>query len=774
MSYRLRPYQEEIVEKAFKDLAVSGEKPILHSICMGAGKTWVIAELAKRWREKGLGKVLVLTLSKELCLQDYDKLCLVAGEESVGIYSASWKRKETADITVATAQSAYKHPELWKEYSLVVADECLDGDCEVLTPTGWVKFKNYDGKTPIAQFSPENERISFVVPLRFITHKNREVVRFSAQDWSFDATLGHRHLVKKSHWRQKTLESSPSRQLIERIREIETLTLTTSELELSHKKGDTLWFFDRGFVRDTPCTPIERLGIAIEADGTLYRTNSDGTKIWKIEVSKQRKIERLESLLNECGISYRENVIKRPGWEGKGWKNPTNFVFTMPNTETDYKTFASFLSFENIPTDFVDEILFWDGSTSDVSHWDTTRKTEALFVETAAHLCGRNMHLSCYGRKNAKHKPLYRLVDCVHGNDRGVFPAKSLSGLKKSERLYRADVYCVTVPTSYFLVRKNGHIWVTGNCDSLNPDGIAGGLYLHKHVYGLTGTAYATVGSRKGKWFTTKLWPLHKIKSKRFGWFWQPISYELSAKQMLKMGYHTPLKIYSKPINCHLLKLQSNGSEYTADSLETWAKATLRRVVEVMQKAEETGMCHCGIVFMPSVESCEMLEEECAKRNISAHAVHAKTPDKERLETINNHKEGKLKWLINMGVATRGFDNPQVDCLLIARATASLRLWNQILGRGVRLAEGKTVCNVLDLTKNSQNMGNITDVEMGKALKNGYACDTILLKGKDISGMEVSKINLQEKKQHANATGARQSRKKGTKSPHRGRNSSEH
>lgn len=434
MSYQLRPYQEEIVEKAFKDLAVSGEKPVLHSIVCGAGKTWIIAELAKRWREKGLGKVLVLTLSKELCLQDYDKLCLVAGEESVGIYSASWKRKETADITVATAQSAYKHPELWKEYSLVVADEC----------------------------------------------------------------------------------------------------------------------------------------------------------------------------------------------------------------------------------------------------------------------------------------------------------------------------------------------------DSLNPDGIAGELYLHKHVYGLTGTAYATVGSRKGKWFTTKLWPLHKIKSKRFGWFWQPISYELSAKQMLEMSYHTPLKIYSKPINCHLLKLQSNGSEYTADSLETWAKATLRRVVEVMQKAEETGMCHCGIVFMPSVESCETLEEECAKRNISAHAVHAKTPDKERLEIITNHKEGKLKWLINMGVATRGFDNPMVDCLVIARATASLRLWNQILGRGVRLAEGKTVCNVLDLTKNSQNMGSITDVEMGKALKNGYACDTILLKGKDISGMEVSKINLQEKKQHANATGARQPRKKGTKSPHRGRNSSEH
>lgn len=399
---KLRPYQEEIVSKALSDLAVSGEKPVLHSLSVAAGKSFIAAELARRWYENGLGKVLVLTISKELCQQDYDKLEIVTNGENVGMFSASWGRKETEILTVATVQSAYKNPALWKDYTLVIADE----------------------------------------------------------------------------------------------------------------------------------------------------------------------------------------------------------------------------------------------------------------------------------------------AECF-----------SLSGM-------------------------------------------AGRLFEHRHVYGITGTPFGTVGSRKGRWFTTKIWPMSKIKDKQYGWYWQPVSYELSAKKMLEMGFHTPLKYFASPINCHLLRLQSNGSEYTLESLDLWVRKTLMRIVEVMQQAEAGGFCHCGIVFLPSVEACELLEAACRERGIFAAAIHSKTPPKERLHIVEQHKAGQLTWLINMNVASRGFDNPAVDCLVLARATGSLRLHIQQLGRGCRIAEGKTVCNVFDLTENTQRWGKLTDLEMGKSLQNGYECDTILLKNKDISGSEVSKIDL--------------------------------
>lgn len=391
MSYSLRPYQQKAVDFAIPRLR-NGDKPLLMCLGTGAGKTWVISEIAKQWGEK----VLVLTLSKELCEQDYEKMRIVAGEEGVGMYSASWGKKEVENITVATVQSAYRHPELWENYSLVIYDEC-------------------------------------------------------------------------------------------------------------------------------------------------------------------------------------------------------------------------------------------DSSV----------------------------------------------------------------------------------------------------------DGMVASIIKGKKVLGLTATPFATHGSRSGKWFTTRLYPLHKIKTK-LGWFWQPVEFCISEKDLLEQGYLCPMKIYSSPIECWRLKENSNGSEYTQASIVDWITEIYDRIVEVMQKAEETGMCHSGIVFMPSVESCNNLAKLAKQAGLGVGVVCAKTPPKERDKIIEAHKNGELTWLINQNVCVRGFDSPKVDCLVIGRPTRSLRLWRQALGRGLRIAEGKTICNVLDLTNNSKTWGGPEDIEISK---NGWQ-DAILLKGHDISGMEISRIDL--------------------------------
>ena len=80
MTYSLRPYQQKAVDYAIPRLR-ENKKPLLMSLSCAAGKSWIIAEIAKQWG----GKVLVLTLSKELCAQDYEKLRIVAGDENVGL-----------------------------------------------------------------------------------------------------------------------------------------------------------------------------------------------------------------------------------------------------------------------------------------------------------------------------------------------------------------------------------------------------------------------------------------------------------------------------------------------------------------------------------------------------------------------------------------------------------------------------------------------------------------------------------------------------------------
>src|SRR3546814_12237273 len=56
--------------------------------------------------------------------------------------------------------------------------------------------------------------------------------------------------------------------------------------------------------------------------------------------------------------------------------------------------------------------------------------------------------------------------------------------------------------------------------------------------------------------------------------------------------------------------------------------------------------------------------------------------------TIEDFKSGKIRALVNNNVLTTGFDFPGIDFIIILRATGSVVLWVQMLGRGTRPVYG--------------------------------------------------------------------------------------
>ena len=64
----------------------------------------------------------------------------------------------------------------------------------------------------------------------------------------------------------------------------------------------------------------------------------------------------------------------------------------------------------------------------------------------------------------------------------------------------------------------------------------------------------------------------------------------------------------------------------------------------------------------------------------------------------------EIKFLVNVSVLTTGFDAPHVDVIAILRPTQSISLFQQIVGRGLRLSPGKKDCLVLDYTNNGYNI----------------------------------------------------------------------
>jgi DNA repair protein RadD len=80
--------------------------------------------------------------------------------------------------------------------------------------------------------------------------------------------------------------------------------------------------------------------------------------------------------------------------------------------------------------------------------------------------------------------------------------------------------------------------------------------------------------------------------------------------------------------------------------------------------------------------------------------VTGTTPKAERDAILKKFKARKIKYLVNISVLTTGFDAPHVDVIAMLRATESVGLMQQIIGRGLRVDNGKADCLVLDYAEN--------------------------------------------------------------------------
>ncbi len=81
------------------------------------------------------------------------------------------------------------------------------------------------------------------------------------------------------------------------------------------------------------------------------------------------------------------------------------------------------------------------------------------------------------------------------------------------------------------------------------------------------------------------------------------------------------------------------------------------------------------------------------------------TPMDKRARAIESFGNGTLRVLVNVAVATEGFDLPDASCVVITRPTMSLALYLQMVGRGLRPTTGGENWLILDLADNAEIHG---------------------------------------------------------------------
>lgn len=132
-----------------------------------------------------------------------------------------------------------------------------------------------------------------------------------------------------------------------------------------------------------------------------------------------------------------------------------------------------------------------------------------------------------------------------------------------------------------------------------------------------------------------------------------------------------------------LLSKAVNTPESNAVTVKAW-----------LTKAESR---QSTLVFCIDLAHVRDLSAMFRQHGIDARFVTSDTDRRLRAERLEAFKKRQFPVLLNCGIYTEGTDIPNVDCIILARPTRSRNLLVQMIGRGLRLYEGKENCHVIDM-----------------------------------------------------------------------------
>lgn len=105
------------------------------------------------------------------------------------------------------------------------------------------------------------------------------------------------------------------------------------------------------------------------------------------------------------------------------------------------------------------------------------------------------------------------------------------------------------------------------------------------------------------------------------------------------------------------------------------------------------------MLFANSIKHVEALSDAFHLLGVKHERVHSKRSISDNDESIRRYKSNEVRLIINMSMLTIGFDDPETDCVVLARPTKILRLYLQIIGRCLRSFKGKKDALILDLAQ---------------------------------------------------------------------------
>lgn len=169
-----------------------------------------------------------------------------------------------------------------------------------------------------------------------------------------------------------------------------------------------------------------------------------------------------------------------------------------------------------------------------------------------------------------------------------------------------------------------------------------------------------------------------------------------SIKEMEAMGALTPARFFVNPINQSLLdKIGKVAGDYNEEQLsDLMSRKDI--IADVIKSKIEHASGLKTIAFAVNIKHSKAVMQQYRDAGISCMHVDGKTPEEERKQIFRSFANSRFEVLINVGIATYGFNEPSIIVVQDLAPTLSVSRWLQKLGRGARKYPGKDHYLLLD------------------------------------------------------------------------------
>lgn len=184
--------------------------------------------------------------------------------------------------------------------------------------------------------------------------------------------------------------------------------------------------------------------------------------------------------------------------------------------------------------------------------------------------------------------------------------------------------------------------------------------------------------------------------------YYKKLLYRITAQELIEQGFLTPCTVVDITEKYDTSNLKLHGNKFRQEDIDQAFVGKGRLTSHIV--ADFVARCHdrrAVLVFASTIKHAEEIMESLPSEKSAM--LTGQTGKKERTDQIRAFKSAGIKYMVNVGILTTGFDYPELDAIVVMRPSESAGLYQQMLGRGTRLAKDKKDFLLLDYTDNIEN-----------------------------------------------------------------------